>query len=314
VQLSSQEIKRLTAEWRSNALGSQGIRIGPQSEKCRLHSNNIGFHELEYDELRTAAVELTKLLLIPGMSTIVDLDHQLLWAWCAELLVGNNGPLSRLDREIYTLAQTTARAALADVNSGTREAFDRARQARDLLNNSAARFLESNHVALSYLCFPLLEAIARRACGDFLDINGVVLQSFPRSSGGSYSVTKRCSNVGDVLRLLRDRVADNTLRTDMNDLLAHVAGIAGSTDGYETVFVWRNSSLHGEATRQTIGGTIYTLSLLIALNDIKSNYIKLRDDAVMRVRREVGMTQATRRPSGSPWNFYPPFYDLSVGR
>jgi hypothetical protein len=269
------------------------MRIGPQSEKYRLHSNNISFHELEYDELCTAAVELTKLLLIPGMSTIVDLDHQLLWAWCAELLVGNNGPLSRLDREIYTLAQTTARAALATANSGAREAFDRASQARNLLNNSAAQFLDSSHVALSYLCFPLLEAVARRACGAFLDINGVVLQSFPRSSGGSYSVTRRCSNVGDVLRLLRDQVADNTLQADMNDLLAHVAGIAGSTDGYETVFVWRNSSLHGEATHQTIGGTIYTLSLLIALNDIKSDYVKFRDDAVTRVRREVGMAQVT---------------------
>jgi hypothetical protein len=307
VRLSSQEIKRLTDQWRNNALGTLGIGIGPQSEQYRLHSNSIGFHELEYDELRTAAVELTKLLLVPGMNTIIDLDHYLFWSWCAELLVGQNGPLSRLDKEIYTLAQTTARAALAEARPPTREARDRARQVDSLLTNSASRFLESSRIALSYLCFPLLEAVARRACRTFMDINGLVLQSFPRSSGGSYQVNKRCSNVGDVLRLLRDQVADGILQADMNDLLSYVAAIDGSTDGYETVFVWRNSSLHGEATYQTIGGTIYTLALLIALDEIKSDYIQFRDDAVARVKREISIAQASGSSFKSPWSFYPPF-------
>jgi hypothetical protein len=92
----------------------------------------------------------------------------------------------------------------------------------------------------------------------------------------------------------------------MNELLSHVAVIAGSTDGYETVYVWRNSSLHGEATYATIGGTIYTLALLIALSDIKNDYIKLRDGAVVRVQREVAIAQASGSGFRSLMSFYPP--------
>lgn len=306
MRLSSEEIKHLTDMWRQNAVNAKGIAIGAESEQYRLHNNNIGFHELDYDELRTTAVELTKLLLLPGHNTVIDLDHYLLWAWCAEVLIGQNGPLSTIDREIYTLAKTTTRAALAGANPPTREAFERARQARSLLNHNADQFLESNLIALSYLCFPLLEAIARRACSTFLDINGIVLQSFPRLGGGSYQVSKRCSNVGDVLRLLQSQVASNTLRPDLDGLLNYVASIAGSTDGYETVFTWRNSSLHGEATYQTIGGTIYTMSLLIALDGIKNDYIKFRDNAVTRAQWEAS-TRRTTDPHFSPWSFYPLF-------
>jgi hypothetical protein len=303
--MSSQEIKRLTELWRKAALNAGGgFQLSAETEQYRLRANGIGFHELDYDGLRTAAVELTKLLLLPGSNTITDQDHYLLWAWCAELLIGRNGPLSRLDREISVLAQTAARTALSSAVPPSREAFERARQAYLLLSNSAGQYLTSSQIVLSYLCFPLLEAIARRACSAFLDINGQVLQSFPRSSGGLYQVGKRCSNVGDVLRLLRDQVADSTLQADMNELLSHVAGIAGSIDGYETVFVWRNSSLHGEATHQAIGGTIFTLALLIALDDIKTNYVQLRDSAFMRVQCRIGMTGSM--PQFLPMSFYPP--------
>jgi hypothetical protein len=79
MRISVQEIKRLSQQWQQSVATSQGLTIGGQSEQYRLLANNIGFHELDYDELRTACVELTKLLLLPGANTVIDHDHSWLW-------------------------------------------------------------------------------------------------------------------------------------------------------------------------------------------------------------------------------------------
>jgi hypothetical protein len=286
MRMSSQEIKRLTALWRQAAVSTHGLSIGGQSDKYRLLRNHIGFHELDYDELRTACVELVKLLLLPGANTVIDQDHLWLWAWYAELLLGPEGPLSsRIEPEIHQLARINVGAALVHANPPTRETFDQMREANRLLNDRAKDFMAHSHLALSYLSFPLLEAIARRACPSYVDLNGVVRQSFARAGNSSfYQVGKRCSNLGDVLRLLRDQVADRYLRSDLIELLDHVAGITGSNDGCSAIFIWRNSSLHGETTHQTIGGTIFTLALMISLDGAKGDYATLRAAAIERAK------------------------------
>jgi hypothetical protein len=309
MRLSSQDIRRLTDLWKQNAVSPQGvIQLGGKSERYRLRANQIGFHELDYDELCTACVELTKQLLLPGHNTIIDLDHHLLWSWCAELLLGRGGPLSTsIDREISQLAQTTTRAALAGVSLPTREAFERTDQASRLLNHNARYLIQSSQIVLSYMCFPLLEAVGRRACPAHVDLNGAVRQPFARANGNLYQIGSRCSNVGDILRLLRDYVAGNTLRNNLIEILTHVANIAGTSDGCSAIFDWRNSSLHGETTFQTIGGTVYAFSLMISLDSIESRYIQLRDAAIARVQWEQQTAQLGGPVARSPWSYYPPF-------
>jgi hypothetical protein len=163
----------------------------------------------------------------------------------------------------------------------------------------------SAHITLSYICFPFLETVARRACPAFIDSNGIVLQSFPRLNGGSYTVTKRCSNVADVLRLLRNQVAGADLQADLDEVLNHVRAIDGSTDGYETVYVWRNSSLHGEQIRSVIGSTVYSLALLIELDGIKGQYNQHRDDAWRHAQRFMRWSKESNQFPRPAWSFYP---------
>jgi len=309
MRLSSDEIRRLSDLWRQNAVGPAGhFRLDPETERYRLRANDIGFHELDYDELCTACVELTKQLLLPGFSSIIDPDHFWLWSWCAELLLGRNGSLSSsVDPEIGRLAQVTARAALAGVNAPTPDAAERAIQVHTLLNQNAAYLIGSSQTVLSYLCFPLLEAVARRACSAYVGLNGEVRQPFARANGGLYKTGKPCSNVGDVLRLLRDHVAGSTLRNNLAEILTHVANMAGESDGCSVIFDWRNSSLHGETTLDTIGGTVYTLSLLIALDGIESSYIEARDEALKWIGHRQWIGQLSREYPRSPLTYYPPF-------
>jgi hypothetical protein len=310
----SPDIRQLCRDWIAAATASGGIALGQQSESFRLHRNGVRFHDLEYDDLRAACVGLTELLLLPGLNTIIDLDHKLLWSWCAELLLGRGAPYGHdVDREIAQLAALTIRCALSGTIAHTREAFDQSGEARRLLDGSSREFLGRAHEALPYLAFPFLEAVSRRACGTFVDLHGTVLQPFQRRSGVTYSPGQRCSNVGDLLALLVTTVATADLRSDLTDVLSHIASLVpgqpgqASPDGYEVVFDWRNSSLHGETSLTTIGGTILSLGLLIALDGLRNDYTQLRASAGGRAQREVSTASALGRWDPSPWSYYPPF-------
>lgn len=308
------DIRRLCAAWRAEATRDGGIAIGPQTERFRLRHSGIQFHELSFKHLREAVVGVTENLLLPGMNTVVDLDHMLVWSWSAEILIGGEGPLSRrADPEISDLAATAVRAALANTRGPTREAHDAALAAFEAMEHNAREFVSSAHIALPYLAFPLLEAVSRRACCSFVDLRGHVLQAFSRRNGDTYPPGSRCNSIGDLLALLVGVVADASLAADLKELLDHVAtfGAASSSssasDAYGVLSDWRNSSLHGESTHRTIGGTVLSIALLVALHGIGHDYESRQTEAVARAKRELLHAGTTGVWGPAPWSYYPPF-------
>lgn len=307
MNLSSQEIRQLTDLWYQTFVQPNGYD-GFGAEQYRLHLNGVAFHELDYDALCTACTCLTKQLLLPGRNSFMNLDHFLLWSWVAELLLERPGPLSHsVDREISQLAETAARAALTNAARPMRprEAFEYRAEVDRLLNRNANYLINHSYIVLSYISFPLLEAVVRRACPTYVDMNGVVQQPFEKANGKLYAVGARCNSVGDMLRLLRDRVAGHELKNNLIEILSHIEKITGVSDGCSVIYDWRNSSLHGETTHQEIGGTVFGLSLIIALSDIEDRYVQLRDAAAARAQQQQLVAQLSASPS--PFGFYPPF-------
>lgn len=300
MRLRASEIKRLCDSYLA-AIAQTGT-IGRDEDIYRLLANGMTFHELEYDDLRTAAVELTKLLLCPGVGAVISADHFSLWGWCADLLFDYyRTPSPYADKEIYELAKVTTDAALANAAGWGY-----------IPSYGAEQYVIGGQIALSYLCFPLLEAVVRRATPAFLERDGIVRQPFVRSGGGQYSIGKRCSNLEDELRLLRDYVAGLPLKDDIAQILAHAANIDGSSsDGCSTIFAWRNSSLHGEITRRTVGGTIFGLALTIALDSIQASYNARRDAIAERVNWE--MRTRAHGIRSRPDSFYPVAWENATG-
>ncbi len=106
-------ITRLCDEWCAAATPpGGGLAIGPSTEGLRLSKNGIVFHELTHEELQAACVGLTRVLLRPGLNTVVDDDHLLLWSWLAQLLVSPPGAGAGDDREVRELLSVCVRAAL----------------------------------------------------------------------------------------------------------------------------------------------------------------------------------------------------------
>lgn len=306
---STPSIRDLCNSWREAATSGSGISIGGSSEQYRLRSNGVRVHELSYDGLRDALVGLTTNLLLPGMNTVIDLDHVLLWSWCGEILFGTNGPLAANEEpDVSQLATTTLRAALANSRPPTEEAFMRSRDASALMEHNAREFLQHSHNALAYLAFPLLEALTRRACAEYVDLTGKVLVPFPKSNGKKYAVNGRCNSVSDLLRLLLTTVASAGLKADLAELLDHVQALKpGFESGSAVISEWRNSSLHGEASLPTIGGTVLSLALRIAVDTLRDVYAERQEEAMRSVQLEIQTASGDTVWTPSPWNFYPPF-------
>lgn len=308
-------IRRLCGEW--CAAASQpggGMVIGQVTEQLRLNRNGIVFHELTHEELQAACVGLARVLLRSGLNTVVDQDHLLLWSWLAQLLVSRSGGAGA-DREVRELLSVCVRAALAPTRPPTtdRYALQVQRQIDDLIPFHLRWFGMQSHVVLAYLSFPALEGVLKLACGSFVDLSGkaVVPFSVPARSGGGTndygpsSGRPQCSSLRDLLLLHHASVAVDPLRARVQEIRDHLASLQPATDGFDLLYDWRNSSLHGAASYPTIGGTVLTLALLIALEGVKADFETSRAAAWQGVEWEL-RTGADSR-SRSPWSFYPPY-------
>jgi len=87
-QTTEEKIRHLCHSWMKTAQQPEGgFAIGGATEQYRLHRNGISFHALGYDEIQTACTSLSQVLLFKGLNTVIDLDHQLFWAWAGEMLL-----------------------------------------------------------------------------------------------------------------------------------------------------------------------------------------------------------------------------------
>jgi len=112
-----EEIKSLCEQWCSSVKTPDGgMAIGANSEKYRLFANGVRFHELDHQALLASILGLSKVLLLPGLNTIVVDDHFGLWSWCAEVLVGSRSEyFSNEEHEMKSLFQASIRRAAVTI-------------------------------------------------------------------------------------------------------------------------------------------------------------------------------------------------------
>jgi len=313
-QHDAAQIAKLCDDWcAATATPDGGLAIGPKTEKFRLLANGIVFHELGFDALCAALLGLSKVLLRPGLNTIVDHDHFGAWSWCGELLLGPSTNLFSIEQqEIKSLFETTIHAALAHCRKPTdsKEEWELQNQITEMQPHHAKQLLREATLVLAYMALPLLEAVLKRACKSFVSFDGQVVSAFtvedlqgdprpygPRGSRGR----SRCSSVRDLLLLHHLHVAEPALKSLVNGFRNHIAALDCSQDPFDVIYSWRNQSLHGTTNFQTIGGTLLTLALLISLFEIREDFDQHKEQVLKHCRWEA--------QSGykSPWSFYPPY-------
>jgi len=289
--------------------------MGP-GEQYQLYANSIAFHELSHAELQVACVELARVLLLRGASTIVDTDHLLLWTWIMQLLHSVQ-PRDPEAEDVHKLLALCVRAALASTRppAADRHAWELQQKVEDLIPDHLRWLGIESHVVLTYLAFPALEGILKLSARAFVDLSGNVRAAFtvpPRTGSrlsdyapaGTGKGRDRCSSLRDLLLLHSDRVAVDPLRARIAEMRDHIGSLHPGQDGFDVLFDWRNASLHGAESYPTIGGTVLTLALLIALEGIAAGFESLRVQTCQAVERDQ---QIRGRSLRAPWSFYPPY-------
>lgn len=284
------------------------MAIGRNTEKYRLLANGVVFHELRHDELCAAIVGLSKVLLCPGLNTVVDRDHFELWSWCGELLLGQCSVFFPPDQyEIKSLYETALHASLATCRKppGSRQEWEEQNRIQGLQPHHGKQLLLKFHVVLAYLVFPLLEAILKRSCSNYVRFDGQVISKFTvknrKGNTRQYNPESQCSSLRDLLVLHHTSVARPRLKSLLDKFRDHIRLIDSTNDPFDILYSWRNQSLHGSTNFQTIGGTILNLTLLISLFEIEDNFEQLREMVLEHC------CWAAKSQYKSPGSFYPPY-------
>lgn len=313
-QPTAADIDKLCDDWCAASITpAGGMAIGANTEKFRLLANGVEFHELSHEALCAALIGLSKILLRPGLNTVVDQDHFALWSWCGELLLSPRFQLfPTAQHEFKSLYEASIHAALAHCRKPpvTKEEWQEQNRIQDLQPHHAKQLLRESSLVLAYLGFPLLEAVLKRACATYVAFDGQVISAFsvPDKQGkprrydpnGSFR-DKQCSSLRDLLFLHSTVVAGPRLRALVDDFRVHLTSLDGTQDPFDLLYIWRNQSLHGSTNFQTIGGTVLNYSLLISLFEIEHGFEQRRFQILEHCRWEA------QSQYKSPWSFYPPY-------
>lgn len=241
----------------------------------------------------------------------VDLDHYAFWSWCGEILLGPHPQLfPRNPHEICSLYKTSIHAALAHCQKPTtlEESRKNYRRIQELQPHHATQLLQESNLVLAYLGFPLLEAVLKRACSAYIDLNGKVISAFSvlRKDGtpklyDPKGRNNKCSSLRDLLFLHHTNVAGARLKALLDRFREHLQLLDGTQDPFDLIYSWRNQSLHGATNFRTIGGTLLNLSLLITLFEFESEFEQRR---LYILQFFQGVEYREYRPH---WSFYPPY-------
>lgn len=308
-------IKMLCGRWKAEALNDNGnITIG-KSEEFRLINNGIVMHDLTIEELQVCCIELTQVLLLSGMNTMISEDHQWFWSWIGEIVSGRdiNYFNNENEREIKELFSICIRSTLAGIEkppSNSHEALQRFNyRIEHPIEHNLNEIYMNMSLVLSYISFPLLEGILKKFSEEYVLLSGKVIKEFKvvRGNGFNKLYTKgdHINSIQDLLLLVIQIVGDKRVVGDLQIILEHIKGLdkENPNDPCKIIYNWRNSSLHGQTSYSTIGGTILNIAIIIILHSIEDQYRENLSGLIQNVTWNVSSNNR------APWIFYPPYVE-----
>ncbi len=264
-------------------------------------------HTLPIEELRRYPLWRSR----PPEPVIVaaDSEYYQYLAWTAEVLHGpnmRNGPTS--DRAISHALTALFRIATLPL---VFEPLKPGERARDRPPQTRAEMLlthiMSETLTLGLLAFPILEAIVRWYCSEFIDQEGNALVDL--SLRGNFRIKKgNPLTLGPLLRLFAERILPG--REDrLEECLKGIGQIMedewarGDFSGYDWISLlssWRNDLLHGRETWLP-WAVVFVLNIICTFlwhEFPKAEYEKYQPIILLGAKKMYS--------SSSPWSFYLP--------
>ena len=264
---SPQEIRDYCRAWSQRAASQYRAELA-RSGAPRSHQGSPlaticdDLEKADYEHLSAVVAGMTVSLVRPGgVFAGYGRDYRLVWAWCAEILVGAGRGVSlrrepSLDR-LFTVAShaVLVRPVPTHIHG---------------VNRHARELVDAQGLVLAYLAFPLLEQALRVTCARHFGADGRITHAFETPGQLTrrhlYTVEGTCSSIGDLLWLYRQHYASAEMGANLDTIDAHiVATVPGAEPGFRVVHQWRNETMRGSTELPIIGAAVFSLAVLTAL-------------------------------------------------
>ncbi|SMQ75987.1 hypothetical protein SAMN05444673_2600 [Bacillus sp. OV166] len=305
---TSIKIKDLCEKWRNSVKYEDGsVSYTLEGEKYRLLTTGIQFHEFDFEDTQTACKELTSI-------RAESLDHSYFRAWVAELIFSEFEYFSENEMGLQQLFSACVRASLTG-KASYKINFEEAKSFNKSVDFNTIDLARHSSLIFSQLSFPLLEGVLKKSCKEYVDSSGKVLKNFtvPKHIHPKevFRVNDpvRVSSLKVLLYLLHAKISNLDLHIQLTEMFQIIEKTWNVNNALNTIYKWRNSSLHGTDIYHSIGSTVFNLVTIIALDGIKGKF----ETAIPYIRQKIDRRVSSRLNDTSDsyqranWEFYPPF-------
>ena len=258
--------QRAASQYRAERAGG-GVQRPHQGSPLATICDDL--ETADHAQLSAVVAGMTVCLVRPGGPFAgYGRDYRLLWAWCAEILVGSgNAGWGHREPTLVSLFAVASRAALAVQVPSNIHGVDR----------HARALVDSQGSVLTYLAFPLLEQVLRSSCSRHFGGDGRITHAFETPGQLTrrhlYTVGGTCSSIGDLLWLYRQHYASTEIGANLDSIDAHIAAtIPGAELGFRVIHQWRNETMYGTAVLPIIGAAVFSIAVLMGLAGRESDF------------------------------------------
>jgi hypothetical protein len=209
-----------------------------------------GIDSLDVDLMPTISVELIRVLFVQ-----ITHDHMTFWNFTKDLLSHPSTKAEDIDPHIIDLYSESVNIMSSNKLSVSTDGL-------------------SDEVIGCYIAYPLLEAVCKWFCEEYIEMNGDLKpgEEILRLGGGTYGPPEKgdeydkCSDIGSLLLHIEQEVAAPNLRNHLEDARRHIGDlyeVSPSRVYGKVIKAKRNDSLHGQDEAPAEVGVLLNLTSLL---------------------------------------------------
>ncbi len=265
--MDSNTILDLCDQWRATVVQPDGSgHHNADSQRLTLLAQGCVFQELDIDAMQAVCVGLTDRLHYRNSGQYIDNDQRQFWEWSAQLFSSDDAK-NIIGTDIYSHLMDLV---LPSLFCNENPFLEELKQPDPRYNQFVKSLVRSQARLLSYLTFPLLEAIARSVCAAYIAPDGVILNGFT-VDGRTYSPGQRCNSLKHAL-MHAESIASCTFGGWHTRLEQVVHRITPSEPLYKAIYSWRNEVLHGNDFVAFKNRIVFNIAILFLLEKCRDNY------------------------------------------
>jgi hypothetical protein len=287
------------------------LQLNEENMSCNLFDQEklliIWHYKLE--ELPVSILRRLPIYLVREFVVQVEFDSVWFWALTHDIVNYSRFLCSLKDWKLLGNFKALMAAHFANLNLHafdvpSIERLDRA--VDDIVPQPVKDLVDSKGIFLMYICYPVLESLAKFVLSPIIDRDGNPQASFTVKDNGQVHNYKKGSykinSLAIILRALEENGSNILLKPEFSDNLRDfrlevekiIPPASKNKDGWNSIYDLRNASLHGVIDWQRRSGLLTNLICLILWNFIgEKNAIE-------------GLERLSKRHMHFPSHYYPP--------